>query len=134
MDNGLCFHHGGRNHSGGAPEGNNNAVTVEAYSQSFVEEFLRDDEIERVQQFRELTETPEGARATAKLAAGVALEQFRRTGDPRLLRRYESICDTFGIAPADELAVDMDADHSFDAAEGVTAEFVTYEVDDDDDK
>jgi len=31
----------------------------------------------------------------------MALEQFRRTGDERFLRRFESICDKFEIAPDD---------------------------------
>ena len=33
--------------------------------------------------------------------AAIAKEQFRRTGDDRFLRRYESICKTFNIAPED---------------------------------
>jgi len=116
-DAGRCSSHGGA--SGGAPEGNDWAATHGAYSKSFVEDFLRDEEIERVRQFEELTETLEGAQAIGRTAAAIAMEQFRRTGDERFLRRAESICDTFGIAPADELelsgSVDGERTVSFDA-------------------
>lgn len=103
---GKCKHHRGTNADGSSHEDNNWAATHGAYSASFVRDFLTDDEIERVEQAQEILETPEGAQATARLAAGIALEQFRRTSDERFLRRYESICDTFGIAPADELDVE----------------------------
>lgn len=102
-DSGPCKFHGGA--SSGAPEGNTNAATHGAWSESFVTDFLRDDEIERVKQAEDLLGRPESAQEVARTAAAIALEQFRRTGDDRFLRRYESICDTFGIAPADELEV-----------------------------
>lgn len=112
MDNGRCWNHGGRNEdddrdAGGAPEGNDNAVTHGAWSKSFVTDFLTDEEIERVRQFEELADSPDGAQDMARTAAGIALEQFRRSGDERFLRRFESICDTFGIAPTDELDVNV---------------------------
>ena len=91
----------------GAPEGNDNAVTHGAWSKSFVTDFLTDEEIERVRQFEELADSPDGAQDMARTAAGIALEQFRRSGDERFLRRFESICDTFGIAPTDELDVNV---------------------------
>jgi len=107
-DSGRCSSHGGS--SDGAPEGNDWAATHGAYSKSFVKDFLRDEEIERVEQFEELAGSVEGAQAVARTAAGIALEQFRRTGDGRFLRRYESICDTFEIAPTDELELSGDVD------------------------
>jgi hypothetical protein len=100
---GACKHHGGA--SSGAPEDNDNAATHGAYSESFVSDFLTEAEIARVEDAQELLDTPEGAQSHAKLMAAIAVEQFRRTGDGRFLRRYESICDKFGIAPADELEV-----------------------------
>lgn len=100
-DSGPCKFHGGAGGAGDEHDGNDWAVVHGAYSKSFVEDFLREDEIERVEQFQELTETPEGAQAFARTAAGIAMEQFRRTGDERFLRRAESICDTFAIAPED---------------------------------
>lgn len=118
FDEGKCRHHRGTSPDGKSHKGNDWAATHHAYSESFVEEFLRDEEIERVRQFEELTGTVEGAQAIARTAAGIALEQFRRTGDDRFLRRYESICDTFGIAPADEVelsgSVDGERTISFD--------------------
>lgn len=105
-DDGPCKYHGGATRdTSGAPEGNDNAATHGAWSDSFVTDFLREDEIERVKQAEELLGTPESAQDVGRTAAAIALEQFRRTGDDRFLRRYESICDTFEIAPADELEV-----------------------------
>lgn len=106
-DGGRCSSHGGK---GGAPEGNDNAVTVAAYSESFVEDFLREDEIERVKQAQEILGDVDGAQEWGRLAAAIAMEQFRRTGDERFLRRAESICDTFGLAPADELELSGSVD------------------------
>jgi transposase-like protein len=39
---------------------------------------------------------------------------------------------SFGYVKTEKREVEMDADHSIDAAEGVTAEFVTYDSDEDD--
>jgi len=102
-DSGRCDWHGGSGGSSDEHEGNDWATTHGAYSESFVENFLRDEEIERVRQAEDLLGKPESAQALARTIAGIALEQFRRTGDGRFLRRYESICDTFGIAPDDEI-------------------------------
>jgi hypothetical protein len=109
-DSGRCDWHGGSGGSSDEHEGNDWAATHGAYSKSFVKDFLRDEEIERVEQFEELAGSVEGAQAVARTAAGIALEQFRRTGDGRFLRRYESICDTFEIAPTDELELSGDVD------------------------
>lgn len=104
---GKCGHHGGstptkdENPAVGAPEKNTNAATHGAYAESFVENFLTDDEIERVEQAQELLGTPEGAQAHARLMASIAIEQHRRSGDDRFLRRYEAICDKAGLFPDD---------------------------------
>jgi hypothetical protein len=105
FDSGKCKHHRGTSPDGSSHEGNNHAATHGAWSESFVTDFLRDDEIERVKQAEELLGTPESAQDVGRTAAAIALEQFRRTGDDRFLRRYESICDTFEIAPTDEVDV-----------------------------
>ena len=76
-------------------------------------DFLTDAEQERVKDAVDVLGTPEGAQEQAKVAAVIALEQFRRTGDDRFMRRYESICDTFGITPDD--APDTDVDVTIDA-------------------
>lgn len=107
-DSGRCKYHGGA--SSGAPEGNDNATKHGAWSESFVTDFLRDDEIERVRQAEDLLGEPETAQDVGRTAAAIALEQFRRTGDDRFLRRYESICDTFNIAPDEELDVTVDGE------------------------
>jgi hypothetical protein len=105
---GKCRHHRGTSPDGSSHEGNTNAATHGAYSKSFVSDFLRDDEIERVEQAEELLGTPEGAKGHARLMAAIAIEQFRRSGDDRFLRRYESICDKAGIFPDDELNLNID--------------------------
>lgn len=112
----------------GAPEGNRNAAKVAAWAEDFYEGFLTEGEKKRVEKSAEILGTQAGTQEIGRHAASVCLEQFRRTGDERFMRRFESICDKFGIAPADELEVEQS--HSFDATEGVTAQFVTYESDD----
>ena len=104
---GKCHNHGGsttskdENPDQGAPEGNTNAATHGAYAESFVQNFLTDEEKERVKQAQELLGTPEGAQGHARLMASIAIERFRRTGDDRFLRRYEAICDKAGVFPDD---------------------------------
>jgi len=101
---GLCKYHGGATRDkSGAPEGNDNAVDVGAWAEDFYEDFLTKAEKKRVFKSAEALENPQNAKEVARHAASVCLEQFRRTGDERFIRRYESLCDTFGIAPADEL-------------------------------
>lgn len=109
-DDGPCKFHGGA--SEGAPEGNDWAVKHGAYSEKFVQDFLTDQEQAMLDDVQEVLETPEGAQANARMVAAIAQLQFRRTGDERFLRRYESICDTFGIVPADELEISGDVDLS----------------------
>jgi len=106
MDNGRCYHHGGKNENGGAPEGNDNAVTVGAWAEDFYEGFLTEAERDRVEKSAELLGDEANAKQIAQHAASVSLEQFRLTGDERFIRRFESICDKFGIAPADEVNVE----------------------------
>lgn len=98
-DTGRCSSHGGSGGSSTEHEGNDWAATHGAYSESFVTNFLREEEIARVEQAEDLLGDPESAQGLARTVAAITLEQFRRTGDERFLRRYESICDTFNIAP-----------------------------------
>lgn len=124
-----CRMHRGTNSDGSSHEGNDNAVTVAAWAENFVTDFLRDDEIDRVKDFAEIAGEPESAQEAAGYAAGLALEQFRRTGDGRFLRRYESIMDTFNLAPDDEMNLNVDAEHTVDSP----ADFVTYTPDEETD-
>jgi hypothetical protein len=95
-----CRMHGGG--SPGAPEGNDNAVDVGAWAEDFYADFLTEAEKERVHESADALRDEATAQEVASHAASVCLEQFRRTGDERFMRRYESICDTFGLTPADE--------------------------------
>jgi hypothetical protein len=106
-DSGRCRRHLGTSPDGSSHENNDWAAKHGAYSESFVSDFLTEEEIERVEKSREVLETPEGAQEDARLMASIYKEQFRRTGDERFARRYESICDKAGIFPDDELTVNM---------------------------
>ena len=107
-----CRMHGA---GGGAPEGNQNAATVGAWSKSFVTDFLRDDEIERVENAAEALGEPQSAKELSRQVAAICLEQFRRTGDDRFLRRYESISDKFGLTPAEEHKIEHTGDISVES-------------------
>lgn len=100
---GACKYHGGA--SDGAPEGNDNAAKAGAWADDFYEGFLTDQEQRRVDEAVDVLGSQAGAQEVGRHVASLALEQFRRTGDERFLRRFESVCDKFGIAPADELEV-----------------------------
>lgn len=109
-DSGRCRRHLGTSPDGSSHDGNDWASKHGAYSEKFVTDFLTDQEQSMLDDVQEVLETPEGAQANARMVAAIAQLQFRRTGDERFLRRYESICDTFGIAPADELEISGDVD------------------------
>lgn len=100
-DTGRCsYHHNGDHGAGGAPEGNDNAVTTGAFRDHFTSH-LTDAEMEAFNEARELLEDPSGAQEIARTAATICLLQFDRGGDERFMRRFESLCDKFGIAPED---------------------------------
>jgi hypothetical protein len=103
FDEGKCKHHRGTNADGSSHEGNDWAAKHGAYSESFVSDFLTESEQERVEQAAEVLSVPEGAQADARMTAAICKEQFRRTGDERFLRRYESICDKANIFPDEEI-------------------------------
>lgn len=103
-DNARCRMHGADS-DGGAPEGNTNAADVGAWADDFFEGFLTQEEQRRVKEMAQALDDSATAREVGQHVAILALEQFRRTGDERFLRRYESVCDTFGVAPADEVEV-----------------------------
>lgn len=104
FDDGKCKHHRGTNADGSSHEGNNYAADTGAWAKSFLTDFLRDDEIERVMNASDIIGEPEGAQDLAQKVAVVCLEQFRRTGDQRFLQRYESICDKANLFPDDDAA------------------------------
>jgi len=94
---GACKHHGG---NAGAPEGNDNAVTTGAFREHFTSH-LTEAELSAFDEARALLEDPSGAKEIARTAATICLLQFDRSGDERFMRRFESICDKFSIAPED---------------------------------
>lgn len=121
FDSGKCRNHRGTSPDGESHEGNDWAAKHGAWSESFMSDFLTDAEQARVEDAMEVLDSPEGAQAQAKVAAVIALEQFRRTGDDRFLRRYESICDTFNIAPDEEMNVNLGGE--VDVTETVEIDF-----------
>jgi len=118
MDNGRCYHHGGQRENGGAPGDNDNAADHEAFRE-FFEEALTDGESQALRQAERLLDEPGSAQEVARTAAGIALVQFRRSGDERFLRRFESICDTFAIAPEEAQQIEVGGTVEHDHEHGV---------------
>lgn len=109
-----CRIHPGTNADGSSHEGNQNAVVHGAYAESFMDGFLTEAEQDRVREAADHLSDEASAREHGQFAAAICMEQFRRSGDERFLRRYESICDKFGITPADEVELSGDLDVSTD--------------------
>jgi len=103
-----CRMHRGTSSDGDSHEDNNFAAKAGAWADDFFEGFLTEAEQRRVREATDVLGDEAGAQEIGRHVAMLAMEQFRRTGDERFLRRFESICDKFGIAPADELTVDGD--------------------------
>lgn len=118
FDDGKCKHHRGTSPDGSSHEGNDFAAKAGAWADEFFEDYLTEAEQRRVEEAKDVLGDDAGAKELGRHVAGLALEQFRRTGDERFLRRFESVCDKFGIAPADELEVDGSLD-----LDGVTVDF-----------
>lgn len=125
FETGKCRHHRGTSPDGESHADNDFAAKTGAWAEDFYDGFLTEGEKKRVEESVEILGTQAGTQEIGRHAASVCLEQFRRTGDERFMRRFESICDKFGIAPADELDVDVDGEVTVDAP----AEFVNYESD-----
>lgn len=109
---GKCHSHGGstptkdENSDQGAPDGNDNAVTHGAFSEHFTSH-LTEGEQAAFEDAVDSLDSPEGAQDVARHAAAICLLQFRRSGDERFIRRFEGLCDKFGIAPDEELNVNV---------------------------
>jgi hypothetical protein len=106
FDSGKCKHHRGTNADGSSHAGNQNAVTHGAFSDHFVSH-LTDGERAAFDDAVDQLDSPEGAQSVARQAAAICLLQFRRSGDERFMRRFEGLCDKFGIAPDEELNVNV---------------------------
>ena len=104
MDNGRCYHHGGKNHNGGAPEANENSKSHGAFSKHFVSDLTK-AETEAFEDAKTRLENPESAQQVAREVAAELLLKYKRSGDDRFITRFENVCDKFGIAPEDELNV-----------------------------
>lgn len=103
LGEGRCKHHGGLNsgeNGQGGTEGNQNAVTHGAYAQHAVNS-LTEAEREAFEEISEKLEDPEDAQEIARHAASYCLMMGHRAADDRWFRRYEGLCDKFGIAPED---------------------------------
>lgn len=101
---GRCTNHGGHNsgeNGQGAKDGNDNAVTHGAFREHMTSH-LTEGEQEAFDEAYDLLDDPEGAQDVARAAADLCLLQFRRSGDERFLRRYESLCDKAGLFPDEE--------------------------------
>lgn len=104
---GRCSKHGGNNsgeNGQGGKKDNDNAATHRAY-QKLAIRTLTEGEEKAFEEVAEKLEEPESAQEIARNAASYCLIMGHRSGDERWFRRYEGICDKFGIAPEDELTV-----------------------------
>lgn len=107
----ACKHHG----APGGPEGNTKNLKHGAYREQFTNH-LTQAEQDAFDEAARLLEDPEGAQEVARIAATTALLQWQRSQDPEFLRRFESICEKFGLAPEEVLQVEhsgsVDHEHS----------------------
>lgn len=100
---GRCKFHGGLNsgeNGQGARADNENAVTHGAFREHFTSGLTEGERMAFDDAYDQLGE-PESAQDVGRAAASICLLQFRRSGDERFLRRFEGLCDKFGIAPED---------------------------------
>lgn len=121
---GRCkYHHNGDHGGGGAPEGNDNAVTHGAFREFFTRS-LTEAETTMVKQAEELLEDDASAQRVGRMAASLCLVQYDRGGDERFMRRFESICDKFGITPDEQIK--HDHEHT-----GTVTQEITFSLSDD---
>ncbi|ADD05226.1 uncharacterized protein Nmag_1650 [Natrialba magadii ATCC 43099] len=108
IDHGRCRKHGGGSTGPKTEEGketsSQNALKHGAFCEHFTSS-LTEGESEAFEDAYDHLGDPGDAQDVARAAASMCLLQFRRSGDERFLRRFEGLCDKFGIAPADELEV-----------------------------
>lgn len=100
---GRCKHHGGASLSG--PD--NPAYKHGAFSKHFRSD-LTDEEKAALEDGMEALEEPEKAREIAIEMAMEAAIKYKRSGDTRHQREFRQLCETFNIAPSDELSIDLD--------------------------
>lgn len=103
-----CRMHRGTSSDGESHDSNDFAAKAGVWADDFFEGFLTNEEQRRVKEATDVLGDEAGAQEIGRHVAMLAMEQFRRTGDERFLRRFESICDKFAITPADEMNVEGD--------------------------
>lgn len=110
----ACSHHGGNN---SGPTGEDNG----AYKHGAYSKYLKSDLSENEQAvFDEVAENG-WTKSHAKEMAAEALIKYKRSGDERFLRRWESICEKFNLidstdkievsGPAEAMMLDVKAYH-----------------------
>ena len=98
MDNGSCYHHGGKNENGGAPEKNDNATDHGAFKEHFRSD-LTDAEQEAIDDLVSHLEEIDGPRAIAAESAAEALMKYKRSADSRFLREARQWFADFNLIP-----------------------------------
>ena len=133
---GKCRNHGGdtptkeENPNQGAPEGNDNAVKHGAFREHFTS-MLNEGEQQAFQDAYQQLGDPDSAQDVARAAASVCLLQFQRSGDERFLRRFEGLCDKFGIAPDEVQQHEHHHSGEFDHSGGVSIDITHHRVTED---
>lgn len=112
LHEGRCQNHGGSNipapegndyavdNDGGAPLGNDNRVDHGAFAANF-RDSMTEGEVEAFNELSESLQDPGSAQQVGITLASEYLIKYQRTGDVRFGRRFESVCETFGVAPED---------------------------------
>lgn len=118
FDSGKCRRHRGTSPDGSSHEGNQNAVTHGAFSEHFQNDLTK-TEREAFEDAKQALENPKDAQEIARTAAAEVLLKYKRSGDERFLRRFEGICDKFGLTPNEELSVEHsgEMEHTFGVGE-----------------
>lgn len=77
-----------------------------AFSEHFRSD-LTEGEKEALEDGVDRLSDPEGARELAIEMAAEAAIKYKRSGDTRFHREFRQLCETFNIAPGDELSIDV---------------------------
>lgn len=103
MDNGWCFHHGGRNYdNNGAPEGNTNAEDHGAFKEHFRSD-LTDEERDAIDDLVSHLTNIDDERAIAAECAAEALMKYKRSADSRFLREARQWFAEFNLIPNEDV-------------------------------
>lgn len=102
MDNGFCYHCGGRNYdNNGAPEDNENAVTHGAFKKHFRSDLEPEEKDAIDDMVASLREIDDEREIPAEVAAE-ALIKYKRSADSRFMREARQWFSEFNLLPNED--------------------------------